>query len=181
MFFFIHPAFIFANPESDSNFLLYNPQTIPSDTESLIKQKGLPDIQLNVTQENENSDKLLLYKHEDDSSGIIYDEVYYLDEELGITHKIKDVEKNKDSSDSESWVKETINDLKESIELLKKRKEAMDKQVAGLPGFNYFDRVELLDDEMTLGFGKGKNSNKTTLTFDPGENQFNLIFQVPIQ
>jgi hypothetical protein len=155
---------------------ILNPDLKPQTTESIIRKNGLPDMTIPVIG-TEDEDRLLLYEDESET-GFRIDVIYYVEEDGDVTHEIHNIENGKNSRKT-PWYKETLADVKETIQTLKKEKEAWDESIAALPGLNYFDRVKVLSDEMMLGLGKGPDQINSTLILDPGKEAVNLTFKIP--
>jgi nitrous oxide reductase len=151
---------------------------LPADTETIIRKKGLPDLQLKPY-EIDPEDRLLLYQDDEDTRYSV-DEVYYVDESGSVTHKITEVEKNEDLSETEAWFKEALEDVKTTIKDLKEQRNQVNRSVASLPGFNVFDRVDVLSREMELGLGKEADETLTTISIKPDKSSVNLNFRIPL-
>lgn len=156
-----------------------------SETEALFKEKGLPDLTIPVPTDTEvkHEDYFLLYESDLADTPDI-DELYYVEPEIGITYKINelDPDENKDHQKSDdTWWKETLEDIDSLIDDLKVRKDTLDTGIHSLPGLYYFDRVDLLRNDMELGWGKGSDQFRTTLIYETDQDSVNLLFQVPIQ
>lgn len=160
---------------------------LPADTETLLEQRGHPDLKVPVTGTSRD-DYLLLYEGDADDPSFEVNDVYYVDEDLGLTHRIRVLDagskpkraRKRRSDDEESWYREMLRDARASIRDLKERKEALDREIHEMPGLNYFDRVDLLSKDLEVGWGKSHNETRTTLAFDTSRDTLSLTFEVPL-
>lgn len=154
----------------------------PSDTEALLRRRGQPDLKVSVADTNRD-DYLLLYEGDDADPALDVHYVYYVEEDVGMTHRIKTVEpapKRPSKTDDESWYRDILRDVRHQIDDLKERKKTLDRGIHGMPGLNYFDRVDLLSKDMEVGWGKGRDETRTTLAFEPDRDTLTLTFEIPL-
>lgn len=163
---------------------------LPADTETLIERRGQPDLKVRVD-DSSREDYLLLYEGDESDPEFDVDHVYYVDEDVGLTHRISVMDhepkptrrsrkRTKDRSDEQSWYQDLLRDARDQIKDLERRKEILEGEIHAMPGLNYFDRVDLLSKDMEVGWGKGRDETRTTFAFDTGRDTLSLTVQVPL-
>lgn len=152
-----------------------------SDTEDVINYRGLPDYR--VPANSGEDEHLLLYDASDSPDGDI-DYAYLVDEKDQIEGKIVLLEeephvKKRNSRSENNWLRDTIEELRSTVKTLKETRDSMNRSVHALPGFNQFDEVEVIDDEMTFRLGQKEDRVLTTLVYEPRKDWVSLTFRVP--
>lgn len=155
-------------------------RTAPGSTQSLIENHGLPDYRVPV--ETMNDEEYLLLYDTGDTTDTSIDVAYWTDAETGIEEKILLIEeptRRKTKREESNWLDETVDELRETVRALKESRDSMNRSVHALPGFNQFDEVEVLSDEMKFRIGTREDTTNTTIIYEPTKETLSLTVRIP--
>lgn len=157
-----------------------SPANSPIDAGELIERQGLPHYRVPVNRPDE--EYLLFYDAGDTPDGFI-DDAYLVDdghvvERILLVESHSPTEERKKRS-KKYWFHETVEDLRETVEVLKQTRDSMNRNVHTLPVFNQFDEIEVISDELTFRVGTRDDPVNTTVVYEPRKDWVSLTVRVP--